>query len=73
MRGINFQSLLKNWDVIIDKLCDEITTFDVLTVIRNNLARKSEELQKNNYDNKKIKNAIQKLDEVLKLIDPEQF
>lgn len=73
MRGINFQALLKNWDVIIDKLCDEITTFDVLTVIRNNLARKSEELQKNNYDNKKIKNAIQKLDEVLKLIDPEQF
>lgn len=73
MRGINFQSLLKNWDLIIDKLCDEVSTHDILLAIKNNLDRKKYELEKNNYDAKRIKKAILKMEEILKLIDPEQF
>lgn len=73
LRGINFQSLLRNWDLIIDKLCDEVSTHDILMAIKSNLQRKKEEFDTNNFDSKKLNKAILKIDEVLKLIDPEQF
>jgi hypothetical protein len=73
MRGINFQSLLKNWDLIIDKLCEEISTHDVLLVVQKNLISKREELNKNGYNCEKIDMAINKINQVLNLIDPEHF
>jgi len=73
MRGIHFPSLLKNWDIIVDKLCEEISTHDVLLCIKENLLRKRKELAKNKYNVEKIDMSIKKLEEILKLIDPEQF
>jgi hypothetical protein len=73
MRGINFQSLLKNWDLIVDKLCDEVSTHDILLVIRKNLEIKIRQYEENKFDTTKSKLALQKIDEILKLIDPEQF
>jgi broad-specificity NMP kinase len=73
MRGVNFQTLLKNWDLIIDKLCEEISTHDVLLVIQKNLINKREELNKHGYNLQKIDMAIVKINQVLNLIDPEHF
>lgn len=73
MRGVNFRMLLANYRSVVDKLCDELSTHDILCAIKENLARKVCELEKNKFSTEKTKLALKKLDEVLELIDPEQL
>jgi len=71
MRGINFQSLLKNWDLIIDKLCEEVSTHDVLQVATQHVKNMIPELKKKKIDSKKAEEAYKHLQAALKLLDPE--
>ena len=71
MRGINFQSLLKNWDTIVYKLCEEVSTHDVLEVVIQNVHLMAKELNKNNIDSTKVESALVLLEQALELLDPE--
>lgn len=71
MRGINFQSLLKNWDAIVYKLCEEVSTHDVLEIVVKNVHLMAKELKKNNIDSTKVESALVLLEQALELLDPE--
>jgi len=71
MRGINFQSLLKNWDTIVYKLCEEVSTHDVLEIVIQNVHLMAKELNKNNIDSTKVESALVLLEQALELLDPE--
>ena len=72
MRGINYRSLMANWEAILDKLCDEITPHDVLMVIVKHLQHTAEMSEKLAYKNDHIKKCIEKIEEAMALIDPER-
>jgi hypothetical protein len=71
MRGINFQSLLKNWDTIVHKLCEEVTTHDVLSIVTEHVKLIVDDLNKNKIDSSKAKEALEHLKQAIKLLDPE--
>ena len=71
MRGINFRSLLNNWDSVIHKLCEEVTTYDVLTIVRNHVGLIVKDLKKNKMNSDKAEKALKHLDEALSLLNPE--
>jgi hypothetical protein len=71
MKGINYRSLLANWDTIIDKLCDECSVHDVLGIITDNLQKDCKKLQSMSLSSKNIEEAIKKIKEAMVLINPE--
>lgn len=71
MRGINFRSLLHNWDSVIHKLCEEVTTYDVLTIVRNHVELMVKDLKQNKINSDKAEKALKHLDEALSLLNPE--
>ena len=71
MRGINFQSMLKNWDAIIHKLCEEVSTHDVLEIVTKHVEVYAKELKNNKMNDKKAVDALNHLKKALALLDPE--
>lgn len=71
MRGINFRSLLQNWDTIVHKLCEEVTTHDVLNIVRDHVKLIVCDLEKNKINSEKAKKALKHIEEALILLDPE--
>jgi gamma-glutamyl-gamma-aminobutyrate hydrolase PuuD len=72
MRGINYRSLLSNWDAIIDKLCEECSVHDVLSIIQQNLKKDAKRLESLSICPKKILEAIDKVGEAMVLLNPER-
>jgi glucan phosphorylase len=72
MRGINFQSMLKNWDSIIHKLCEEVSTHDVLEIVKNHIQLMVEEFNKNKLNSSKIEEALNHVSIALELLNPEK-
>ena len=72
MKGINYRSMLLNWDAIIDKLCDECSAHDVLGVVLKNLKKDAKKLESLSLNSKKISDAISKIQDAMNLLDPEQ-
>jgi hypothetical protein len=71
MRGINFQSLIKNWDTIVHKLCEEVSTHDVLEIVTQHVDLIISDLEKNKYNTAKAIEAKNHLQKALQLLDPE--
>lgn len=71
MRGINYQSMLKNWDLIIDKLCEEVSTHDVLSVVLQHVNLMADELESKKLNAEKVNKAKKLLEEALSLLNPE--
>ncbi len=72
MRGVNFQSMLKNWDSIIHKLCEEVSTHDVLEIVKNHIQLMVEEFNKNKLNSSKIEEALNHVSIALELLNPEK-
>jgi hypothetical protein len=72
MKGINYRSMISNWEAIIEKLCDECSVHDVLGVVITNLKRDAKKLESLSICPKKILGAIDKVGEAMSLLDPEQ-
>lgn len=72
MRGVNFQSMLKNWDSIIHKLCEEVSTHDVLEIVKNHIQLMVEEFNKNKLNSSKIEEALNHVSIDLELLNPEK-
>lgn len=71
MRGINYRSLVSNWESVIDKLCEEVTPFDVMNVVLKHVKNTAKICEDVNVPNKNLNDFIQQVEEALKLIDPE--
>jgi hypothetical protein len=71
MRGINFQSMLKNWDLITHKLCEEVSTHDVLNVVTDHVKLMIDDFKGKKLDSSKVEAAYKHLQAALKLLDPE--
>jgi hypothetical protein len=71
MKGLNYNSLLSNWDLIIDKLCEECTPHDVLGVVLKNLQNTASMCEKLKIKNDNLNMAISNIEEAMKLINPE--
>ncbi len=72
MKGINYRSLLDNWEAVIDKLCEECTPYDVLEVVAKNVNNIIVLTEKLKVHNQHLKDAQAKIQEAMKLLDPEQ-
>ena len=71
MRGINFQSLLKNWDTIVHKLCEEASTHDVLQIVYQHVQLMEKDFKSRKINAEKIEQASKLIEQALKLLDPE--
>lgn len=71
MRGINLRSLISNWDAVVHKLCEEVTTYDVLTICLEHVKLVQQEFEKNKINSTKQKKAIEHLKKALELLNPE--
>jgi len=72
MRGINHRALLQNWDIILHKLCDECSAHDVLGIVVDNLKNDVKKLESLSMSPKKIIDAMDKIVEAMKILDPDQ-
>lgn len=71
MRGIHYPSMVKNWDTIIYKLCEEVSTHDVLSIVTENVKLLVDDLKRNKINNSKAKEAYKHLQKALDLLNPE--
>jgi len=71
MKGINYNSMLANWDLIIEKLCEECTPHDVLGVVVENLERTRQMCEKMSFNQDHLAQAIDNIKLAMKLINPE--
>lgn len=71
MRGINFRSLLSNWDTVVHKLCEEVTTYDVLTIVKEHVKLIIQDLEDQKINSDKAKKALVHLEQALALLNPE--
>jgi hypothetical protein len=71
MKGINYNSMLANWDVIIEKLCEECTPHDVLGVVVRNLENTRQMCEKLSVKQDHLKQAIINIQSAMDLINPE--
>jgi hypothetical protein len=71
MRGVNYRFLISNWDQIVEKLCDEVTPHDILGIIQRHLVKTAEFSEKLSYKSDNLREAIQKIQEAMQLINPE--
>lgn len=71
MRGINYQSLLKNWDLITHKLCEEVSTHDVLNVVTSHVKLMVDDFKSKKMNSLKVEAAYKHLQAALELLDPE--
>lgn len=71
MRGINYQSMLKNWDLIIHKLCEEVSTHDVLEIVLKHVSIYIEDLKTHKMSTEKAEQARKHLEAALSLLNPE--
>lgn len=72
MKDINYRSMLQNWDTIIDKLCDELTPYDVLGVVAKHLEVSCKMCENLGYRNDREKDALKKINEARSLINHER-
>ena len=72
MRGINHKQLLSKWDLIIQRICDECTPHDVLSVVVSHLTNVIKEKKKHNICNRKEQMAIDLIKEAMEKITPDR-
>jgi hypothetical protein len=72
MRGINYRSLLNNWEEIVEKLCDELTPHDILGVIANHLNKTADISEKMSYKSDHLREAVKKINEAMQMVNPER-
>jgi septum formation topological specificity factor MinE len=63
--------MLKNWDAIIHKLCEEVSTHDVLEIVTKHVEIYANELRINKMDDEKVVEALEHLKKALILLNPE--
>lgn len=71
MKGINYRSLIANWDAIIEKLCEECTPHDVLGVVHDHLNKCVMKFNALGVQADNMQRAIVKIEEAMKEIDPD--
>lgn len=71
MRGINYKHLTQNWKAIIDKICEETSPYDVLSIVIEHLSRTSKTAEKIGFKFKNIDEAIEHIKAGMQKIDPE--
>jgi len=62
---------MREWNTIVHKICEETSTFDVLTVVLKHIEIMQKEFEEKKICSKKIEQAKEKIREALELIDPE--
>ena len=71
MRGLNYNKMLKEWDRIIDKVCEECTPHDVLMVVRQHLERQATKNKELGLKGDKFDKAVKHITQAMKHINPE--
>lgn len=71
MRGINYKSLTQNWKAIVEKICEETSPYDVLSVVVEHLNRTSKTAEKMGFKFQNINEAIDQIKAGMQKIDPE--
>ena len=71
MRGINYKSLTQNWKAIVEKICEEPSPYDVLSVVVEHLNRTSKTAEKMGFKFQNINEAIDQIKAGMQKIDPE--
>ncbi len=71
MSRLNHRKLLAEWDTIIMRLCEEVTTHDVLGVIDEYLGLVAGDLKRLKRDGSRVAQCRKHIQEARKAIDPE--
>lgn len=71
-QGYNFKALVQKWEEIVHRLCDEVTPHDVLSAVKQYLDLVQKDFEKQNLNGERFKKASDLLEQVLKLLDPEE-
>jgi hypothetical protein len=69
--AINVRRLVKDWDNVIIKLCDEVTPHDVIEVVATYLDLIVSDCEQFDFECEKVKKAKELLNQALQLLDPE--
>jgi hypothetical protein len=71
MRGINYKTLTSRWKEIIEKLCEEVTPHDVLSIVADHLEKSANLSDRLSIKSTHIREALQHIQMAMKKIDPE--
>lgn len=62
---------MQNWDIVLHKLCEECSVYDVLSIISENLKNDLKKIKSLSLKDNKITKALEKISEAMELLNPE--
>ncbi len=71
MRRPNYNWILQNWRLVASKLCEEVTTHDMLDMFIDHVQEARAELDRARINSTKYQQALLKLQEAKALLDPD--
>jgi hypothetical protein len=71
MRGINFRYMLANWDLIVKKICEECTPYDVLGSVVEYLGEYKQLSMQEGVSAELVNEAIDLIQKAREKINPE--